>query len=82
MLSTTLKEETFVGRNFRGFAVFCPFRGSFIREIFQNGSSAKKVKVAKKKEERTKDIPKFFAPVSISIATSSSNNDNAIVEID
>ena len=42
----------------------------------------KKIKVAKKKEERTKDIRKFFAPVSISIATSSSNNDNAVVEID
>ena len=49
----------------------------------------KKVKVAKKKEERTKDIRKFFAPVSISIATSSSNiatsisnNDNVVVEID
>ena len=37
----TLKEETFAGRNFRGFAVFCPFRESFFREIFQNGSSAK-----------------------------------------
>ena len=48
----------------------------------------KKVKVAKKKEERTKDIRKFFAPVSTSIATSSSNiatssnNDNAVMEID
>ena len=42
----------------------------------------KKVKVAKKKEERTKDIRKFFAPVSINITTSNSNNDNAVVEID
>ena len=39
--SYTLKEETFAGRNCRCFAVFCPFRESFFREIFQNGSSAK-----------------------------------------
>ena len=34
--NTTLKEETFAGRNFCAFAVFCLIRESFFREIFRN----------------------------------------------
>ena len=37
----TLMEETFAGRNFRGFAVICQNRESLFRKIFQNLSSAK-----------------------------------------
>ena len=46
----TLKEETFADRNFRGFAVFYPFRESFCPRNFLIWSSAK-------------DIRNFFDPV-------------------
>ena len=59
----TLKEETFAGRNFRGFAVFCPFRESFFREsffreIFQNGPSAK---VSSREMFQNGSSAKFFS---------------------
>ena len=41
MLKHTLKEETFAGRKFRGFAVFWPICESLFREIFQNAAYAK-----------------------------------------
>ena len=54
----TLKEETFAGRNFRGFAVFCPFRESFFRKIFQNGPSAK---VSSREMFQNGSSPKVFS---------------------
>ena len=38
---STLKEETFAGRNFRFFAIFGLFRESSFREILQDLSTAK-----------------------------------------
>ena len=37
----TLKEETFAGRKFRGFAVFWAIRKSLFHEIFRTEASAK-----------------------------------------
>ena len=37
----TLKEETFAGGKFRGFAVFWPIRESLFREFFRTEASTK-----------------------------------------